>query len=103
MENIKFSCTLTILVTLCCLATPAGGAADTFTPSNLTDSSGNYANQQSDITWAGQAQKGAYKVKTDNGEYDPGTLSYLHTMVDHFLDAVFIKKTPYGKFFILIH
>ena len=97
MDSIKLSSTLTVLVTICCLATPAGGAADTFTPVNVTDSSGNHANHLGVITWGDIPQKNKYKISDDNMDYDAGLLNYLHTMVNHFLDVVFIKDTPYSK------
>ena len=97
MDSINLSSTFTILVTVCYLATPAWGAADTVTPVNVTDSSGNHANHLSVITWGDILQKNKYKISDDNMDYDAGQLNYLHTMVNHFLDVVFIKDTPYSK------
>ena len=89
---------LALGVAISCLATPAGGAADTFSPTTLSDNTGNHADQSSTITWGSIPQKGTYKITDTNMDYDAGLLEYLHTMVDHFLDAVFIKDTPYGKY-----
>ena len=36
---------LALGVTISCLATPAGGAADTFSPTTLSDNTGNQADQ----------------------------------------------------------
>ena len=91
---------MSLLLTVCCLATPAGGSAETFSPTTLQDSTGNQADQDSTITWGSIPQKRAYKITSDNMDYDAGYLNYLHTMVDHFLDAVFIKDVPYGKHYL---
>ena len=88
-----------VLLTLCTCTSFASNSAKTFSPDTVTDSYGNSANSDSEITWASLPSWDPYVTETT---YDAKGLEPIYNGAKTFIGVVQPNEVPYGKCIIII-
>lgn len=88
-----------VLLTLWTCTGFASKSAKTFSPATVTDSYGNTANSDSEITWASLPSWDPYVTETI---YDAKGLGPIYNGAKAFISVVQPNEVPYGECIIII-